>query len=130
MALIMANQPPWPGSHLHGVAQGPSPEPARDGASTHGGREHALAYLNVHVTPGARKNELAGWQGTALKVKVRAPPEKGKANEAVCALIARSLGLPARSILVERGHTSRGKLLLVDGLEEDEMLRRLGAPML
>jgi uncharacterized protein YggU (UPF0235/DUF167 family) len=33
-------------------------------------------------------------------------------------------------VLVERGHTSRGKLLLVDGLEEAEMLRRLGAPML
>ena len=93
-------------------------------------RKHDLAYLNVRVTPGARQDELAGWQGTALKVKVRAAPEKGKANDAVCALIAQALGLPARSVLVERGHTSRGKLLLVDGLEEEEMLRRLGAPML
>jgi uncharacterized protein YggU (UPF0235/DUF167 family) len=81
------------------------------------------------VTPGARKDELAGWQGTALKVRVRAAPERGKANDAVCALIAEKLGLPLRSVLVERGHTSRGKLLLVDGLEEQEMLRRLGAPM-
>jgi uncharacterized protein (TIGR00251 family) len=89
-----------------------------------------LAYLNVRVTPSARKDELAGWQGTSLKVRVRAAPEKGKANDAVCALIAQALSLPARSVLVERGHTSRGKLLLVDGLEEEEMLRRLGAPML
>jgi uncharacterized protein YggU (UPF0235/DUF167 family) len=88
-----------------------------------------LAYLNVRVTPGARQDELAGWQGTALKVRVRAAPEKGKANDAVRALIAKALGLPAHRVLVERGHTSRGKLLLVDGLEEDEMLRRLGAPM-
>jgi uncharacterized protein (TIGR00251 family) len=89
-----------------------------------------LAYLNVRVTPGARHDELAGWQGTALKVRVRAAPEKGKANDAVCGLIAQALGLPVRAVLVERGHTSRGKLLLVDGLEEAEMLRRLGAPML
>ncbi len=89
-----------------------------------------MAYLNVRVTPGARQDGLAGWQGTALKVKVRAAPEKGKANDAVCALVAEALGLPVRSVLVERGHTSRGKLLLVDGLEEEEMLRRLGAPML
>ena len=89
-----------------------------------------MAYLNVRVTPGARQDELAGWQGTALKVKVRAAPEKGKANDAVCGLRAQALGLPVSAVLVERGHTSRGKLLLVDGLEEAEMLRRLGAPML
>jgi len=89
-----------------------------------------VAYLSVRVTPGAREDSVTGWQGTALKVKVRAPPEKGKANEAVCALVARALGVPPSAVAVERGHTSRGKLLLVDGLEEEEMLRRLGAPML
>ena len=89
-----------------------------------------MAYLNVRVTPGARQDGVVGWQGTALKVKVRAAPEKGKANDAVCALIARTLGVPPTAVAVERGHTSRGKLLLVDGLTEEEMLRRLGAPML
>ena len=89
-----------------------------------------MAYLNVRVTPGARQDGLAGWQGTALKVKVRAAPEKGKANEAVRALIARTLGLPPHRVLVERGQTARTKLLLIDGLEEDEMLQRLGAPMI
>ena len=89
-----------------------------------------MAYLNVRVTPGARQDGVVGWQGTALKVKVRAAPEKGKANAAVCALIARTLGVPPTAVAVERGHTARGKLLLIDGLTEEEMLRRLGAPML
>ena len=61
-----------------------------------------MAYLNVRVTPGARQDAVAGWQGTALKVKVRAAPEKGKANDAVCALIARTLGVPPGAVAIVR----------------------------
>jgi len=97
-----------------------------------------LAYLKVKVSPGARKEDLAGWQGdpstgpgqAVLRVRVRAAPERGKANEAVCRLLAARLGLPASAVTVARGATSRDKLLQVDGLTEDEMRRRLGAPML
>jgi uncharacterized protein YggU (UPF0235/DUF167 family) len=60
---------------------------------------------------------------------VTAPPERGKANEAVCRLLAARLGLPASAVTVVRGATSRDKLLQVDGLTEDEVRRRLGAPM-
>jgi len=88
-----------------------------------------LAYLKVKVSPGARKEDIAGWLGDVLRVRVTAPPERGKANEAVCRLLAARLGLPVSAITIARGATSRDKLLQVDGLTEDEMRRRLGAPM-
>ena len=88
-----------------------------------------MAYLKVKVSPGARKEDIAGWLGDVLRVRVTAPPERGKANEAVCRLLAARLGLPVSAITIARGATSRDKLLQVDGLTEDEMRRRLGAPM-
>lgn len=84
-----------------------------------------MAYLMVRVATGAREEGVVGWEGTSLRVRVRAAPQKGKANEAVCRLIARRLGVPVSAVAVERGHASRGKLLLVDGLTEEELRRRL-----
>jgi uncharacterized protein (TIGR00251 family) len=84
-----------------------------------------MAYLSVKVTAGAKRDEIVGWRGSTLRVRVRAAPERGKANEAVCALIAGAVGAPRRAVLVERGHTSRDKLVLVDGLTEEELMDRL-----
>ncbi len=88
-----------------------------------------MAYLKVKVSPGARKEDIAGWLGDVLRVRVTAPPERGKANEAVCRLLAARLGLPVSAVTIARGAASRDKLLQVDGLTEDEMRRRLGAPI-
>jgi uncharacterized protein (TIGR00251 family) len=88
------------------------------------------ARLKVRVTPGAKEDAIVGWREDVLRVQVRAAPEKGKANEAVCALIASAAGTPKGSVVIERGHASRNKLVLVDGLTEDELMRRLGKPML
>ncbi len=60
-----------------------------------------------------------------IRVRVTAVPERGKANAAVVALIAKTLGLSKRSIAVVRGHTSRDKLIAVDGMDRDEVLERL-----
>ena len=89
-----------------------------------------MAYVSVRVSPGAKRDEIVGWQGSTMRVRVRAAPEKGKANEAVCALIAAAAGTPKRSVVIERGDTSREKLVLVEGLTEEELMRRLGKPML
>ena len=89
-----------------------------------------MAYLSVRVSPGAKRDEIVGWHGSTLRMRVRAAPEKGKANEAVCALIATTVGTPRRSVVIERGHASREKLVLVDGLAEDELMSRLRRPML
>jgi uncharacterized protein (TIGR00251 family) len=90
----------------------------------------ASARLNVRVTPGAKRDEVVGWREHVLRVRVRAAPEKGRANDAVCALIASALSVPARAVTVGRGHTSRDKVLTVEELTEDEVRRRLGAAML
>ena len=76
------------------------------------------------MKPGARRDEIVGAHGGALKLSVSAAPEKGKANGAVCALIAHTLGLSASSVEVVSGHTSRDKTVWIP-LTADEVGRRL-----
>jgi uncharacterized protein YggU (UPF0235/DUF167 family) len=89
-----------------------------------------VAYVRVHVTPGARASAIGEWRDGVLRVKVREAAEKGRANDAVARLLARSLAVPPTAVVLKRGATSREKLFEVAGLEEGELLRRLGAPML
>jgi len=65
-----------------------------------------------------------------LRLKVREPAEKGRANAAVARLLADKLAIPPSSVRLTRGGSSREKLFEIDGLSEEELLRRLGAPML
>jgi hypothetical protein len=71
--------------------------------------------LAIKAIPNAARNEVTGWLGDALKVKVHAPPVEGRANEELCAFLAERLGLPRRAITVLRGDTSRQKLVRIDG---------------
>lgn len=89
-----------------------------------------MPYLTVRVTPGARDSTVTGWQGDVLRVRVREKAERGRANEAVARLLAKSLGVPATAVSLKRGPTSREKLFEVDGLNDAEVRRRLGVPML
>ena len=81
--------------------------------------------LEVRVQPRARKNEVSVREGRLL-VKVAAAPADGKANAAACELIAKPLGVPKRAVQVERGATSRDKLVSVRGMDEREVKRCLG----
>ncbi|MDP5103949.1 MAG: DUF167 domain-containing protein [Erythrobacter sp.] len=74
----------------------------------------AEGRLVVRVTPGARDQSVAIADG-AVQVKVRAPADKGAANEAVGALLAEALDLPPSRITLLRGGTSRHKLFRVEG---------------
>ena len=71
----------------------------------------------VRVVPGASGNGIAGVLGDRLKVRVSAPAEGGRANKAVCAVIATQLGVRPRQVSVESGHTSPEKLLRVSDVE-------------
>lgn len=82
--------------------------------------------LEVKVIPGASRDEVAGTMGTAVKLKLRAPPVEGRANEALVEFLAERLGLPRRAISLERGETSRQKLLRVEGLDLAAVRTRLG----
>jgi len=78
-----------------------------------------MARLNVKVVPGSSRNQIVGWLGDALKIKVMAPPEKGKANEAVVELLATKLGINADDIVVESGHSSPSKVISITGMDDE-----------
>ena len=65
--------------------------------------------LRVHVQPGAGRGAVVGRFGDALKVKVAAPPEGGRANEAVTELLATTLGVPTSGVALVSGAGSRSK---------------------
>jgi uncharacterized protein (TIGR00251 family) len=75
--------------------------------------------------PGARRPGIAGRHGAAWKVRVAAPPEDGRANAAVCALLAELLELPRSAVTIVSGHGSREKLVDVAGIGREETERRL-----
>lgn len=80
--------------------------------------------LHVRATPKAAKNEIAGLYeaadgSRALRVKVTAPPDKGKANKAVLKLLARAFGLAPSTLSVISGAQSRTKVILLEGDPED-----------
>lgn len=74
------------------------------------------AVLTVHVQPQASKTEYAGIHGGALKFRVTAPPVEGAANEALCAYLAGLFGLPKKAVVVQSGHGSRHKRVLLTGV--------------
>ena len=71
--------------------------------------------LTLHIQPGARKTEIAGQHGDALKIRLAAPPVDGKANEALIKFFADALGLPKSAVTIKSGQTSRRKALEVSG---------------
>jgi len=81
--------------------------------------------LRVRVVPGARRSEVVGRLGDAWKVRIAAPPERGRANDELVALLARTLRVPRSSVRVARGHTSGQKLVEVQHLTREAAERRL-----
>jgi uncharacterized protein (TIGR00251 family) len=67
----------------------------------------------VRAVPGASAATLVGLHGDELRIRVCSPPIDGRANEELCAVLAKVLGLRARDVRVIAGHTSRSKQLLV-----------------
>lgn len=81
----------------------------------------------MKVVPGSSRSCLAGWLGDTLKLRVAAPPERGKANAAVEALLDEALSLPSGSARVVAGQSSPRKTVEVSGLTDAEVRERLSA---
>jgi len=81
---------------------------------------NASTRLELRVVPGARRPGVVGRHGSAWKVRVAAPPEDGRANQAVLGLLAETLRLPRRAISIVAGHGSRDKVVAFDGLSAAE----------
>jgi uncharacterized protein (TIGR00251 family) len=82
--------------------------------------------LQLKVVPGSSRDAIAGWLDDALKVRVRAPAERGKANAAVEKLVAAALDIPSESVCIVAGQTSPRKVAEIDGLSELDVHSRLG----
>ena len=83
------------------------------------------ARLRLRVAPGARRSAVAGRHGQAWKVRVAAPPERGRANEEALELVARTLDVPRAAVQLVSGASSRDKVVDVSGLAVEEAERRL-----
>lgn len=83
------------------------------------------ATITLRVQPKAKRNTVVGEQGGALKVSVTAPPEDGKANEAVIDLFRSRFKFPRSRLELLSGHTSRNKVLLVRGITPDQLTAML-----
>ncbi len=85
---------------------------------------HSSVFL-VRLTPRAGRDEIVGWQADELRVRLRAPPVDGRANDALRRLLASSLSIPPSDVEVVSGATGRVKRLRVEGLTEAEVRQRL-----
>lgn len=85
--------------------------------------------LPVHLHPRARRDEIAGWQGERLKVRVTAPPVEGAANEALVRFLAEALGVRRSQVRLTQGLRSRDKTVEIEGLSAEELRARLRSLM-
>ena len=83
--------------------------------------------LTLHIQPGAKRTEVAGVYGDALKIRLAAPPVDGKANAALIGFVAERLGLAKSAVTLKSGQTSRRKMLEVSAAPADAAQRLLGA---
>jgi uncharacterized protein (TIGR00251 family) len=83
-----------------------------------------VARIKVTVSPGAARTELVGRHGDGWKARIAAPPERGRANEALVELLASTLRVPRGSVRVVAGQAGRAKVVEVD-LDRGEVDRRL-----
>jgi uncharacterized protein YggU (UPF0235/DUF167 family) len=79
----------------------------------------------VKAVPGASRDRIAGWLGDYLKVAVAAPPEGGRANKAICRLLADSMGVRPKDIQLLAGAGAPRKRFLVEGLSVAQARQRL-----
>lgn len=73
--------------------------------------------LRLHIQPGAKKTEVAGLHGEALKIRLAAPPVDGKANACLLAFLAERLGVAKSAVSLASGEASRAKRVHIRGLE-------------
>lgn len=89
--------------------------------------DHENMKLQVKVVPSSSKDGIAGWLDDTLKIKVKAPPEKGKANKAVIKVLEKNLHLPKGSIEIKHGLSSSRKTLEIICNNENDILKQLPA---
>jgi uncharacterized protein len=81
--------------------------------------------FKVHLAPRAAKDGIVGVHDQALKIRIKAPPVDGKANEALLKFLAKTLKVKTADVSILTGHASRKKTIAVSGLTPAEVTKRL-----
>jgi len=81
--------------------------------------------LELKVIPNAPRDEIAGWLGEVLKVRIHAPALEGRANDALLDFLADRLGIPRRDVTLHSGQKSRQKVVRIAGLDGTTLRQRL-----
>ncbi len=81
--------------------------------------------ISLRVYPNASRNEMVSFTDGVLRVKVSAPPIRGKANRELITFLSRLLGVDKGSVNIIKGHTTRNKVVTIDGLSQEEVMQRL-----
>ena len=85
-----------------------------------------MTTIAFQIQPRAKRTEVAGWHDAAIKVRLRAPPVDGVANDELVRFLATQTGVPRSAITIVSGRTSRKKRLALEGVTESDVLRALG----
>ncbi len=93
-----------------------------------GAMNRECVELRIKAVPGASRTEVGEWLGDRLKVRVAAPPEDGKANRAICELVARHLGVSTAGVEIVSGASRAQKTLRIAGASATEVARVFGMP--
>ena len=84
------------------------------------------ALINIRVTPHSSRDEISGWEDGVLRVRLKAPPVDGRANEALCRYLASLLGVAVGDVEVVSGAKGRSKRVRVAGLTAEQVGAKLG----
>lgn len=82
-------------------------------------------HLLIKVVPKAHKSEIVGWEGEELKIRLKAIPEKGEANQELIAFLSKAFGIPKSNIELVSGLTSRHKKVNIHGFTEESLKNKL-----
>lgn len=77
--------------------------------------------VSLRVQPGASRNAVAGSYGDSVKIALQAPPVDGRANQALCRLLADWCGIPKSGVELKSGQSSRSKVLELSGITPEEL---------
>lgn len=105
------------------------PKRKREARARVRGRE-PRTILAVQVQPRAKRTEIVGWHGDAIKIRVAAPPVQDAANRALARFIAEKLNLGRDAVSISSGKSARRKYVVVRGMEREAILAALslGSP--
>jgi uncharacterized protein (TIGR00251 family) len=87
------------------------------------------ATISLRVYPGANRSEVVGFRNEVLQVKVSSPPTRGKANRELVDLLSQLLEIGKGNVSIIKGHTVRNKVVAIDDLSREEVIKRFSAKL-